>query len=311
MEKSYRNPESKIDYHTDTYPFIDPSKYVGTLKGKVVLITGAGRGIGRATALAFAAAGASVACMSRTPSDVETVVEEIASRGHPKASVIVGDVTDPFAPARVTREVEAALGPIDVLINNAGISRISDIEHEKDMSTAFHVINVNIQGTLAFTHAVLPSMIARKSGTIINIVSVLATISLPYFSAYSCAKAGLIRATEIMDMEFRQHSINSYAVAPGMVADTTLGQGALNLDAFEKVNDVKRFVEGFAPSMTDELSLPANTLVALVAEPLAKHMSGKYIDVTQDLGAILEDARKGPESRIEKEKLYTLKVDTL
>lgn len=92
---------------------------------------------------------------------------------------------------------------------------------------------------------------------------------------------------------------------------TTLGEGALNLEAHEKVEGVKRFMDDFVPSMTDTVQLPANTFVALVADPDAKYMSGKYIDSTQDLGLVLEEARKGSKSRIEKEGLYILKVDTL
>ena len=144
-----------------------------------------------------------------------------------------------------------------------------------------------------------------------QVVSVLATISLPYFSAYSSAKASLIRATHIMDLEFRPHGIYSYAVHPCMSKDTTLGQGALNLEAHERVEGVKIFMEAFVPSMTDTVQLPADTFVALIADPDAKYMSGKYIDATQDLGMILKEARKGPEGRIEKEGLYILKVDTL
>lgn len=144
-----------------------------------------------------------------------------------------------------------------------------------------------------------------------QVVSVLASISLPYFSAYSSAKAALIRATHIMDLEFRPHGIYSYAVHPCMSKDTTLGQGALNLEAHEKVEGVKRFMEDFVPSMTDTVHLPADTFVALVANPDAKYMSGRYIDSTQDLGMVLEDARKGSESRIEREGLYILKIDTL
>ena len=311
LADQYHSPKSTIPRHTDTYPYIHPSKHTNTLTSKTVVITGAGRGIGKATALAFAAAGAHVACMSRTRADVEAVVREISQRGHPLALAIEGDVTDPSAPARVIKQVKESLGPIDVLINNAGISRISDISHEDSMATAFHVMDVNTKGTLSFIHAATPSMMSRRSGVIINIVSVLATINLPYFSAYSAAKAGLIRATEIIDLELRPHGIYSYAVAPGMVADTTLGQGALNTRAYEEVEGVRRFVDEFGPSMTDSVSLPADTMVTLVAEEDAKWMSGRYVDVTQDLGAVLEEARKGKEGRIEGEGLYTLKVETL
>ena len=96
-----------------------------------------------------------------------------------------------------------------------------------------------------------------------------------------------------------------------MSRDTSLGEGALNSEAHEKVEGVKRFMEDFVPSMTDTVQLPANTFVALAADPDAKYMSGKYIDSTQDLGMVLEEAKKGSESRIEREGLYTLKVDTL
>lgn len=311
MQNLYRNPQSSVTYHHDTYDYISPTKYKDSLKGKVVLITGAGRGIGRATALAFAAAGASVACMARTQLDIESVVKEIEQKGHPHALAVMGDVTDPEAPGRVTKEIEATLGPVDVLVNNAGISRISDIEHEKDMFKAWEVIEVNLSGPMALIHAVLPTMISRQTGCIINVVSVLATISLPYFSAYSSAKVGLIRATHIMDMEFRRHGIYSYAVHPCMCADTTLGQGALNLEAYDKVDGLRQFMSDFLPSMKDTLALPADTFVALAADSDAKFMSGRYLDVTQDLGEILDEARKGPEGRIEKEGLYTLKIDTL
>ena len=311
MQNLYRDPGSSVTYHHDTYDYISPTKYKDSLKGKVVLITGAGRGIGKATALAFAAAGASVACLARTHSDIEDVVREIEQKDYPRAMALTEDVRDPEAPGRVLREIEATLGPVDVLVNNAGISRVSDTEHEKDISKAWEVIEVNLRGTIAFIHAVLPSMISRKTGSIINVVSVLATISLPYFSAYSSAKVGLIRATHIMDIEFRPHGIYSYAVHPCMCADTTLGQGALNLKAYAKVEGLRQFMRDFQLSMKDTLALPADTFVALAADPDAKLMSGKYIDAAQDLGEVLNEARKGPEGRIEKEGLYTLKVDTL
>lgn len=114
-----------------------------------------------------------------------------------------------------------------------------------------------------------------------------------------------------MDLELRPHGIYSYAVHPCMSPDTTLDEGALNLEAHEKVEGLKKFMKDFVPSMTDTVQLPANTFVALVADPAAKYMSGKYIDATQDLGMVFEEARKGSESRIEKEGLYVLKLNTL
>lgn len=169
MENLYRDPRSSITTHHDTYPYISPSKFTGSLKGKVVLLTGAGRGIGRASALAFAAAGANVACISRTHSDTLSLVQEISQKGYPRAIAIAADVADAEAPGRVVGEVQGELGPIDILINNAGISRISDVEHEHCVGAPMEVVEVNIRGALNFVHTVVPTLIERKSGVIINV----------------------------------------------------------------------------------------------------------------------------------------------
>ena len=169
MANLYQDPRSTITTHHDTYPYISPSKFTGSLKGRVVLLTGAGRGIGRASALAFAAAGARVACISRTLSDILSLVQEISQKGYPRAIAIVADVVDADAPARVVGEVQRELGPIDVLINNAGISRISDVEHEHGTEAAMKVVEVNVRGALGFIHSVIPSMIEKRSGVIINV----------------------------------------------------------------------------------------------------------------------------------------------
>lgn len=303
--------KTTVTRHTDTYPYISPTKYVSTLTNKTVLITGAGRGIGRATALAFAAAGASVACLSRTRSDVDAVVAEIAKRGYPRGIAITADITDPSAPHAVIEEVEKELGHINILINNAGISRISPLSHESTFSRPRSVIDANIHGTLAFIHAVLPSMIVHHSGIIINVVSVLAAMTHPYFHAYSCSKAGILRATHVLELENRRHGILFYAVAPGMIADTTLGHGALNMEAHNKLPELKKYMEFFIPTMGDTLALAADSFVALAADPDAKWMSGRYVDVQQDLGEVLAEAKKGPKGRIEREGLYQLKVDVL
>ena len=172
MANLYRDPRSTMITYHDTYPYISPSKFEGSLRGKVVLLTGAGRGIGRAAALAFAAAGANVACISRTLSDTLSLVHEISQKGHPRAIAIAADTADADAPGRVVGEVQEKLGSIDVLINNAGISRISDVQHEQGTEAAMKVIEVNVRGTWNFIHAVVPSMIERKSGVIINVRSV-------------------------------------------------------------------------------------------------------------------------------------------
>ena len=252
-----------------------------------------------------------MACLSRTRSDIDAVVAEIAKRGYPRAIAIAADVIDPSAPAVAVKEIEKELGAIDILVNNAGISRISPLSHEPSFSRPRAVIDANIHGTLAFIHAVLPSMIERKKGTIMNVVSVLAAMTHPYFHAYSSSKAGILRATHCLELENRQHGILSYAVAPGMIADTTLGHDALNVEAHKELPELQTYMKFFVPAMQDKLALAADSFVALAADPDAKWMSGRYVDVQQDLGEVLADAKKGPEGRIEKEGLYKLKVDVL
>ena len=172
MANLYQDPRSTVTKNLDTYPYISPSKYVGSLKGKVILITGAGRGIGRASAFAFAAAGANVACVSRTHSETLSLVQDIAQKGYPRAIAIAANVADADAPGRVLGEIQRELGFVDVLVNNAGISRISDMEHERNMGPAMEVVEVNVRGTLSFIHAVVPSMIENKRGVIINVTRI-------------------------------------------------------------------------------------------------------------------------------------------
>ena len=110
-----------------------------------------------------------MACVSRTHSDTLSLVQEIAQKGYPRAIAIAADVADAEAPGRVVGEVQGELGPIDVLINNAGISRISDVEHEHGVGNMMEVVDVNIRGALNFIHTVVPTMIGRKSGVVINV----------------------------------------------------------------------------------------------------------------------------------------------
>ena len=298
-----------ITRHNDSYPFISPSKHKGALGSKTVLITGAGRGIGRATALAFAVAGANVACLSRTYSDLEDVSKEVQSLGA-EVFIFQSDVTDPLLPSLAIKAVEERFGAVDILVNNAGTSRISTMEHESDFEVPWKVIETNMRGPLAFTHAVTPGMVARGSGVIVNVVSALAVTDPPYFWAYSAAKAGMIKATHILDKELRTKGIVSFAVHPGMVAATTLGVGALNERAMKEDANLADFMKDFVPSMGDSLALPADTFVALCADKDAQLLSGRYVDSCQDLEEVLKAARDG-KLDMDNAELYKLKVDML
>lgn len=290
LVNQWHPPDNPTPTHTSSYPFISPTKYRGALQNKVVLITGAGRGIGRATALAFAAAGARVACVSRTKQELQILAAEIrAKHGNvyggtlQSAIPIIGDVTDHCFPARAIQETEQRLGPVDILINNAGLSRVSDLEHEADVAQPWKVVETNLLGTMAFVQAAIPGMIARQSGTIINVVSILGRVASPYFSAYAASKAGVEKYTEVIDLELRSKGIKTYAVHPCMCLDTSIAVGCMNEVALEKDPGVKRFMDEFVPANTDKVSLPADTFVALCVEEGAKALSGRFVDATYDL----------------------------
>ena len=296
--------------HTTSYPFISSTKYKDKLNDKIVLITGAGRGIGRAASLAFAAAGARVACLSRTQSDLDSLVQGINQKHQQgskvKAIAIPGDVTDPECATRAIHETQEKLGPIDILINNAGISRISDLEHEKDVSAAWRVIQVNMLGTMSFTQAIIPSMIARGSGTIINVVSIIGKVTLPFFSAYSAAKAGMIKYTEVIDLELRPKGVCTFAVHPCMTKETTIGVGCMNEEALEKSGELREFLGEFIESNTDKVDLPADTFVALCVEKGARFLSGRFVDATYDLEEQikLSERKGGGKDFVSKEAPY-------
>ena len=117
----------------DTYPFISPDRFKGKLKGKNVVVTGAGRGIGRVSALAFAGAGASVVCIARHQNDIDDVVAEIEKTHNTPAVAISADISDPNAGKTIVKQVEEKLGSIDVLMNNAGVTRYNFFEAEESL----------------------------------------------------------------------------------------------------------------------------------------------------------------------------------
>lgn len=189
--------------------------FVGQLTGRVALVTGAATGIGRATALALAQAGAAVALNHRRQSaEVEQLVEELQTLGV-RAAAFDTDVTRAAEVAGMIGAVEDALGPIDVLVNNAGIilekPLIETSEDEWD-----RLLTVDLKSVFLVTRAVLPGMQARGGGAIVNIASDLGILGRANFTAYCAAKAGVIGLTRALARELAPH-IRVNAVAPGAV----------------------------------------------------------------------------------------------
>lgn len=196
------------------------------LKGRIVWVTGSGRGIGRAIALSLASHGAHLVLSARTISDIEAVAQEITNQGG-QAVAMPCDVRHADQVKRVVVAVERTHGPIEVLINNAGVAIFGKIV-EASASDWDLMMETNVKGAFLCSQAVLPGMIERKSGHIINMVSVAGRT--PYYSnaGYCASKYGLLGFTDVLRMEAREHGIRVTALMPG--ATDTLIWGDASVD---------------------------------------------------------------------------------
>jgi NAD(P)-dependent dehydrogenase (short-subunit alcohol dehydrogenase family) len=187
----------------------------GRLEGKVCLITGAGSGIGRASALRFAEEGACVvvADIDRAGAD-ETVKQIRAASG--TASVVTADVADPESAQRLADETATAQGRIDVLFNNAGISGIGTA-HETSVELWDKVMAVNVRGVFLVSKFVVPYMMEKRRGSIINMSSTIAEIGLAQRASYAASKGAILALTRAMQVDYAPFGIRVNALLPGTI----------------------------------------------------------------------------------------------
>jgi len=187
-----------------------------SLKGKKALITGGGKGIGRALALALAQEGVDIGLMGRNAAPLEETAKAVGALGV-KVSYATADVSDISAVNTAVKYLTKELGDIDILINNAGIAAFGGF---MDLEPAQweQIIQVNLMGVYYVTRAILPRMIERKTGDIINISSTAGQRGAPLTSAYSASKFGLLGLTESLMLEVRKHNIRVSALTPSTIA---------------------------------------------------------------------------------------------
>ena len=272
-----------------------------SLKGQVALITGAGRGLGRAFSLGLAAAGMRVAVVARSADQIAETVSLIQAAGG-TAIAIRADVTDPRAVKRMAQEARQSLGPIDLLVNNAGAGGPFGPTWEVDAEQWWRNFETNVRAPFLCCREFLPDMIARGRGRIINVASGAGTLSIPYMSAYVSSKAALIRFTETVAAEARKSGVSLFAIQPGTVR-TAMAQelldsaeGARWLPWFQKI-----FEEG-----GDVTADPATSLVLFLASGKADELSGRFFAVPEDPAAVVERA-----AEVKREDLYALRMRTL
>ncbi|MCL4810120.1 MAG: SDR family NAD(P)-dependent oxidoreductase [Thermoanaerobaculia bacterium] len=214
------------------------------LKDSVVLVTGAGRGIGRALALAVAREGAQVGLMGLTASHLLAVESEVKALGA-RAAVLVGDVSDEGSVSRCVAAAEQKLGPIDVLVNNAGVFAHGSVDR-LDALVFDHTLAVNLRGPFLLARAVLPGMKSRRRGHVVNIASTAGRRGFAGGAAYCASKYGLAGLSEAMLHDVRGHDVRVTCLFPSTVATDMARRGGFLKDADKAIRpeDVAEAVLG-------------------------------------------------------------------
>jgi NAD(P)-dependent dehydrogenase (short-subunit alcohol dehydrogenase family) len=250
------------------------------LQGQVALVTGAGRGIGRAVAIALSEAGSAVVLGARTLPQLEEVATEVQHRGS-QAVVAPMDVTDMQSVRHAVSIAMDRFGRIDLLVNNAGSNNGTEDGAvgplwQINPDAWLNDVEVNLRGSFLCTHAVLPHMVAAGAGRIVNIVSLAAMMPWPFDSAYACSKAAVIRLTDSLSEELRDRGVYVFALSPGSV-DTELRSGAVDSAAgrkwLTKVNPNPDWVPAERPAEA----------VVFLASGQADGLSGRVVSVDWNL----------------------------
>lgn len=186
------------------------------LENRVALITGAGRGIGKAIALAYAQEGANLALAARTPGELEETAEQAEAKGA-AVCVIPTDVTDQAQVKNMAAAVLERFSRIDVLVNNAGIAGPVGPLQDNDVASWIQAVQVNLVGTFLCCREVLPAMLRQGRGKIINLSGAGGSFSWGQLSAYCSSKAGVVRLTETLGLELADTNIQVNALGPGSI----------------------------------------------------------------------------------------------
>ena len=267
------------------------------LDGQVALVTGGGRGIGRAIGEALGSAGARVGLAARSEDEVAEAVRAVeAVDGVAQGWTL--DVTDLDAVAGVVQEVEATLGPVTLLVNNAGTAQEPGPLWEADPGEWWRDLEVHVRGAFNCCRAVLPRMVERRRGRVVNIGSLAGARDEPYVTAYACAKAASFRLTGTLAAETAGHGITVLCVSPGLVRTRMVEESLLG----EAGRRWRPQITAVPPEEYTSAERAGSLLVRIAAGE-ADRLSGRFLHASDDLDELLADA-----SRVVAEDLLTLRL---
>ncbi|HEY9281882.1 MAG TPA: SDR family NAD(P)-dependent oxidoreductase [Pyrinomonadaceae bacterium] len=258
-----------------------------TLEGKVALVTGAGRGIGRAVALALAREGASVTLVARTAAEVERAAREIADECRIATAHAVCDVSER---ASVERAFDAARERFgrdpDILVNNAGVAESAPLVKTSDELWQRHLA-INLTGTFYCTRAALPAMVGRGWGRVINVASIAAKTGAPYIAAYSASKHGVLGLTRSAALEVARKGVTVNAICPGYVDTDMTARAVSNIEAATGRSAADALEAITSMSAQRRLVTPEEVaaLALLLASEAGRGITGQAINV--DGGSVL------------------------
>jgi 3-oxoacyl-[acyl-carrier protein] reductase len=270
------------------------------LNGRVAIVTGAGKGIGKAVTLAFAREGAHVVVVSRTFLEVREVASQISMMGR-RALPLKVDVSKRSDVHKMVNSTITRFGRIDVLVNNAGVLGPVGPLVKNDVDDWINTIEVNLIGTFLCCREVLPTMMKQRSGKIINFSGGGATSPRPRFSAYASSKTAVVRLTETLAEEVRDFNIQVNAIAPGAV-DTRMHNHVLAAGeaAGEKAMEESQKVKATGGT---PLKLPVE-LAIFLASDASDRLTGKL------LSAVWDNWKKMDLNKVSSSDVYTLRRKT-
>jgi short-subunit dehydrogenase len=230
-----------------------------TLRGRSALVTGASSGIGLALARALARHGVRLAITARRTDRLLQFAAECAAAGHPVPVVMAGDLARPGAPEEVFAQARAAVGPIEILVNNAGFSRYG-AAHTVPVEVHARILRVNVEALVRLSLLALPEMIERRDGAILQMASTAAFVPLPYMATYTATKAFVVSFSEALHAEVKPLGVRVVCLCPGRTAAT---------EFFD--------VAGFVPSALFGRGRSGMTADAVAAEGIAAIISGEPV----------------------------------